>query len=64
MSEKYIVLGLLAAGIGTFVFLKARQVTVSPLTGPAAAANNSGAGTTPGTGDSNVDTQTNGPEDE
>jgi hypothetical protein len=64
MSEKYIVLGLLALGVGTFAVLKARQVNVSQLTGPAAAANNSGAGTTPGTGDTGVDTQTNGPEDE
>jgi hypothetical protein len=63
MSEKYLVLGLLAVGVGTFVFLKARQVNVSQLTGPAAAADNSGAGTTAGTGGT-VDTNTNGPEDE
>jgi hypothetical protein len=61
MSEKYIILGLVALSVGAFVFIKGRQVDVTGLTGPAAAAAGSGAGSTPGTGDTNVDTSTNGP---
>jgi hypothetical protein len=62
MNEKYVVLALFAVGIGAFVWIKARGVDISPLSGPAAAAASSGAGSTPGTGDTNVDTGTNGPD--
>ena len=62
MSDKYIIVGLLAVGLGTFVFLKARQVDIPFFGGGAAAADTAGAGTTPGTGSSNVDTATNSPD--
>jgi hypothetical protein len=62
MSERYIILGLVAVGLGTFVVIKARQVNIPFFSGGAAAADTSGAGTTPGTGSSDVDTTTNSPD--
>jgi hypothetical protein len=62
MSEKYVILGLIALAVGTFVVLKGRQIDIPFFSGGAAAADNSGAGTTPGTGTSDVDTSTNAPD--